>query len=80
MKLRKAAVLLALAAVVMTAGTLIMPSDAQADPVLQDPPTKTMWIVGRGAVLVVPLYDEPNPLGKAMKKLPAGTTVEVTRP
>ena len=75
MKHRKAAALMVLATTFMVAGTLFVPSRAEAAPVLQDPPTR--WVIGRGNVQVVPLHDTPEPLGKAMKRLPTGTPVEV---
>jgi len=77
MKHRKAAALMGLATTFMVAGTLFVPSRAEAAPVLQDPPTRTMWVIGRGNVQVIPLHDAPEALGKAMKRLPTGSPVEV---
>ncbi len=38
---------------------------------------KTMYAVGRGTVLVVRLYDKPDPLGKTMEKVLPGTQIKV---
>ncbi len=70
---RKAAALMAVATVLMIAGTLCPTASVQA----QDPPTKTMFAIGRGQVQVIRLYDKPEPLGTTMKEVLTGMPIEV---
>jgi len=60
------------AAAMMVAGLLSFPMNARAQQ-----STKTMYVVGRGTVQVVRLYDKPDPLGTTMKSLPSGSPIEV---
>ena len=63
-------------AVVMLALSLLaLPSDAVAQQ--EEQATKTMYIVGRGPVQVIRLYDEPDPLGTTVKTMVPGQPVEV---
>lgn len=79
MKQRIAISLAGIATVVMIAGTFAVASRAQAEPVFQEqePALKTMWVVARGSVIVLRLYDKPDPLGKTMVTIPAGQPIEV---
>ncbi len=36
-----------------------------------------MWVVPRGQIMVLRLYDEPNPLGTTMATIPAGMEIKV---
>ncbi len=73
MKHRKAAALMAVATVLMVAGTLCPTAIVEA----QDPPTKTMFALGRGQTQVIRLYDKPDPRGTTMKQIPTGLPIEV---
>lgn len=79
MKHRIAISLAGFAAVVMIAGTFAVASRAQAEPVFQEqePELTTMWVVPRGSVLILRLYDKPDPLGTTMVTVPAGQPIEV---
>jgi len=81
MKCRIAVTLAGIAAIVMIAGTVVLPDSARAATVLQaqeqEPALQTMWVVARGRVLVLRLYDTPEVLGKTMATIPAGQTIEV---
>jgi hypothetical protein len=39
--------------------------------------TKTMYAMGRGTIQVIRLYDRPDPLGKTMARVLAGTEIKV---
>ena len=65
------------AVLVMVAGSLDVPRSAMAESVVQDPETKQMFVVGRGPVQVLRLYDKPDPLGKTQKVILVGMPVEV---
>ena len=77
MKHRKAVAPMALATVLMVSGSLYAAGTSEAAPAVQDTPAKTMYVVGRGTVQVIRLYDAPDPLGNTMKTLPTGTPIEV---
>jgi hypothetical protein len=77
MKHRKAVALMAIATVLMVSGSLYAAGTSKAAPAVQDTPAKTMYVIGRGNVQVIRLYDAPDPLGKTMKTLPTGMPVEV---
>jgi len=63
-------------AVVMLAVSLLA-VPAVADAQQEEQATKTMYIVGRGSVQVIRLYDEPDPLGTTVKTMVPGQPVEV---
>ncbi len=65
------------AALVVVAGSLVMPRGAMAESADQDPETKQMFVVGRGPVQILRLYDNPDPLGKTQKIVLVGMPVEV---
>ncbi len=64
------------ATLVMLAGLFSFPTQVRAQE-QDDAGVQTMWVVPRGEVLILRLYDEPNPLGKTQKIVPAGQPVEV---
>ena len=64
------------ATLVMLAGLFSFPAQVRAQE-QDDAGVQTMWVVPRGTVLILRLYDEPNPLGTTKKIVPAGQTVEV---
>ena len=65
------------AALVMVAGSLVMSRSALAESADQDPETKQMFVLGRGSVQVLRLYDKPDPLGKSQKIVLVGMPIEV---
>jgi len=64
------------ATLVMLAGLFSFPTQVRAQE-QDDAGVQTMWVVPRGTVLILRLYDEPNPLGKTQKTIPAGQPIEV---
>lgn len=76
MKRRIGIALAGAATLVMLAGLFSFPIQVQAQE-QEESTVKTMWVVPRGTVLVLRLYDKPDPLGKTMKKVMAGDTIEV---
>lgn len=77
MKYRMISSMFSAAALVLVVGVLAVPKTTKAGPVFQDPPTRTMYVVGHGPVQVLRLYDQPDPLGKTQKVVPVGMPVEV---
>ncbi|MFC1628872.1 hypothetical protein ACFL3H_07145 [Gemmatimonadota bacterium] len=76
MKRRIGIALVGAATLVMLVGIFSFPVQVKAQQ--QDESTvKTMWVVPRGAVLSLRLYDKPDPLGTTMKTVPAGLPIEV---
>ncbi len=62
-------------ALMLALSLLAVPADADAQQ--EEQATKTMYIVGRGSVQVVRLYDEPDPLGTTVKTMVPGQPVDV---
>jgi hypothetical protein len=60
----------------MLAGLFSIPVQVQAQD-QEDSGVQMMWVVPRGEVLILRLYDEPDPLGKTMKTVPAGQPIEI---
>ena len=65
------------ASLVMVAGSLNVSRSVLAESVDQDPGTKQMFVVGRGNVQILRLYDKPDPLGKQQKVVLVGMPIEV---
>ncbi len=64
------------ATLVMLVGLFSFPIQVQAQEE-EESTVKTMWVVPRGTVLSLRLYDKPDPLGSTMKTVPAGLPIEV---
>lgn len=78
MKNRISASLFSLVAMALVVGTFLLPEPAMAQEQEQEQAdVQTMWVVARGEVLVLRLYDEPDPLGKTQKTVPAGSELKV---
>jgi hypothetical protein len=77
MKYRIISSIFSAAALVLVVGVLVVPKTAQAEPAIQDPPSKTMFVIGHGPVQVLRLYDKPDPMGKTQKTVPVGMPIEI---
>lgn len=77
MKYRIISSIFGIAALTLVACALVIPRTAQAEPAIQDLPTKTMFVIGHGTVQVLRLYDTPDPLGKTQKSVLAGMPIEI---
>ena len=76
MKRRIGITLAGAATLVMLVGLFSFPIQVQAQE-QEESTVKTMWVVPRGTVLILRLYDKPDPLGSTMKTVMAGETIEV---
>ncbi len=75
MKRRIGIALAGAATLVMLVGLFSFPIQVQAQE--EESTVKTMWVVPRGTVLILRLYDKPDPLGSTMKTVMAGEPIEV---
>lgn len=64
-------------ALVIVTGSLVLSRSALAEPADQDPETKQMFVMGRGPVQILRLYDKPDPLGKSQKIVLVGMPIDV---
>ena len=75
MKRRIGITLAGAATLIMLVGLFSFPVQVQAQE--EESTVKTMWVVARGTVLSLRLYDKPDPLGTTVKTIPAGMPIEV---